>query len=342
MNTLKRTERVIQSALGAEKQSGSISRFDAAWGQHLKKRIAYWLTVGPFLFFLFAIIPIIILLSIETDFGFALAMMLWGGLGMITAVIGIAESIMYYRGKSVRAFLERIVYWVFAAFLVLMSPYIWGFMLIPASGGDLIAETNGGVPLIAAFTVVFVFILAVVIPYSTAYASRNYLKWKYSQIIADGKRFNFDVRFADILLKHLVWFLLGVVTLGIHTAVFLPVRRRQFIAKNLFFEGEGKADSCFNGTVFEFLLLRIVSLPLRMILRGEIAESVLQNYIWRNTVVSGQRLKFCGSWNSILAARVYWLALTIITGGWWLLLAHRTAKARFIVENIKIDARGNN
>jgi len=86
------------------------------------------------------------------------------------------------------------------------------------------------------------------------WASMWYLRWIYSKSIINGKRLEFRGTGMKFFKKWIIWFLLSIITLGIYAIFFLPRRFQEFLASNLYFEGEDSAFD-YNGGIIESILI---------------------------------------------------------------------------------------
>ncbi|MCL2805072.1 MAG: YjgN family protein [Treponema sp.] len=86
------------------------------------------------------------------------------------------------------------------------------------------------------------------------WASMWYLRWIYSKSVINGKRLEFRATGMSFFKKWIIWFLLTLVTLGIYGIFFVPRRFQEFLAANLFIEGETESFT-YNGGVIESIIV---------------------------------------------------------------------------------------
>jgi len=161
----------------------------------------------------------------------------------------------------------------------------------------------------------------------------RFLKWKYSKTIISGKRMNFEAKVSELYVKWIIWILLGTITFGIHTLLFLPVRYQQWHTSKLTLEGE-TGVSQFTGGVIEFFFTRmaawVVSIFFFPIGLG-IRQSMLTNFIYANRTVSGKEFKLHATGMGFMGMWAFWALLSVLSFGIWTFLALERAQWNFIV-----------
>jgi len=86
------------------------------------------------------------------------------------------------------------------------------------------------------------------------WASMWYLRWLYSKSVINGRRLEFRATGMSFFKKAIIWVLLSIVTFGIYAIFFLPKRSQEFLAANLYFEGEEKPFQYTGGMVESILI----------------------------------------------------------------------------------------
>jgi len=163
----------------------------------------------------------------------------------------------------------------------------------------------------------------------------KYLKWIYSHTKINGKTITFNATGGQLFVKFIIWGLLSVVTFGIYLAFFYLRGFCKFIVENTQFEGEN-GESEFLGGKIEWLLIMLAYCNIIVLI---FAPTLMLNYIFGNSVISGKKLSFHLSGMGFWAQNVYWTVMGIITLGFYFILGapfYRSA-IEFVVENISVE-----
>jgi uncharacterized membrane protein YjgN (DUF898 family) len=162
----------------------------------------------------------------------------------------------------------------------------------------------------------------------------KFMRWVYSHTKINGKTICFNATGGQLFVKFLIWGLLSVVTLGIYLIFFYLRGVCKFIVENTQFEGEtGKSE--FQGGKIEWLLVLLAfGNPIVWIF----APTLMLNYIFGNSVISGKKLSFHLSGMGFWAQNVYWTVMGIITLGFYFFLGAPFYRSciEFVVENISV------
>jgi uncharacterized membrane protein YjgN (DUF898 family) len=171
--------------------------------------------------------------------------------------------------------------------------------------------------------------------FAGAWATTEMRKWVYERTFIEGKQMKYVGQASEFWIKRLIWTLLGIVTCGVYSMLFRPVREEQYFAENLRFVGEEGVPGKFHGGWIDFFLIRVAYYVMTFSVIGYPgAESLLYSFVYANREVGGRKFVFHGSWKSVLARNVFWMLLGMLTVGWWYILAMPAAEHRWITENI--------
>jgi len=163
----------------------------------------------------------------------------------------------------------------------------------------------------------------------------KFMKWVYSHTKINGKTITFNATGGQLFVKFIIWGLLSVVTIGIYLIFFYLRGFCKFVVENTQFEGEnGKSE--FMGGKIEWLL---VLLAFGNFIVWIFAPTLMLNYIFGNSVISGKKLSFHLGGMGFWAQTVYWSVMGIITLGFYFLLGAPFYRSciEMVVENLSVE-----
>jgi hypothetical protein len=170
--------------------------------------------------------------------------------------------------------------------------------------------------------------------FSLAWADTQRRKWIYAKTYIGGDVLGYTGESVELWVKRIIWMLLSVVTFGIYYFLVKPIREQKFLSEHLHFNGVNSGNaSAFNGKIIDFFLIRVTAFVMFFTIIGiPFALSMLESYNVTNRVIDGNKLVFHGAWNAIFARTIFFAVLTVMTSGWWLLLAGDKAMHTFETE----------
>jgi len=145
------------------------------------------------------------------------------------------------------------------------------------------------------------------------WASMWYLRWVYSKSVINGKRLEFRATGSSYFLKCLIWFLFSIITLGIYAIFIVPKRFQEFLAENLYFEGEDTSFE-YNGGIIESMIIYYTILYLCLYFAPLLLFAVYPTYTHKGRKAvykagAGTTLVRIVSWSFMLWIPFYFLAL---------------------------------
>ena len=164
------------------------------------------------------------------------------------------------------------------------------------------------------------------------------LRWKYRNTFINGKRLEFRGRAISLFGKYIVWVLLGIITLGIHTVFFLPVRYKQWVISNVFVDGDNIQGS-FEPGIGHYFGQRLLRWFITVITFGIgywYAAMKFERFVWSETVISNRRLESTVTGMGYLGKSIVWFLLTIVTIGIYGIWVPIKRK-RFFIENVRLQ-----
>jgi len=178
-----------------------------------------------------------------------------------------------------------------------------------------------------AFIAVFVSIITCLL--GSWWAFMWYLRWFYSKSTINGKKLEFRGTGKAYFKKSIIWLLLSIVTVGIYGIFFFPKRFQEFIASNLYFEGEndpfeykGEKIESTVSVILAFICLYIAP---ALLLAVHPAYSV-----------KGKNIAFKANAGTILIRLFYWYFMCVFTFGLYA-LALPVSINKFVLENTTIE-----
>jgi hypothetical protein len=164
-----------------------------------------------------------------------------------------------------------------------------------------------------------------------------FIKWQYGKTVIGGKRLSYTGTAMSFFVQTIIWYILIVITFSIYL-IWLPVKKRQYFTKNTHFVHED-GSSRFDGRVLDYFLIRVGTFVLSMLTFGAAgawSKSIKQSFIYENTVYDGKQLAFTAAGNAFFAMKIVWRTFSIVTFGFYSLLAKPCAYTRFTAENLAI------
>ncbi|MCL2191255.1 MAG: YjgN family protein [Treponema sp.] len=160
------------------------------------------------------------------------------------------------------------------------------------------------------------------------WASMWYLRWIYSKSVINGRRLEFRATGKSFFKKGIVWLLLSVVTLGIYAIFFLPKRCQEFLASNLYLEGE-ESPFEYNGGVIESILVFFTIFGLCLIFAPLLLFAVYPAYSLKS-----RKVAFKAGASATLIKIICWLVMLWIP---FYFLALPTSVSKFVLMNVTLE-----
>jgi uncharacterized membrane protein YjgN (DUF898 family) len=127
-----------------------------------------------------------------------------------------------------------------------------------------------------------------------------YLRWIYSKSVINGKRLEFRATGMQFFTKAILWLLFSILTLGIYAVIFLPRRFQEFLAANLYFEGEDKPFD-YNGGILESLIVFYTILGTCLLIAPPLLFAIYPAY-----TINGRKIAFKAGAGTTLIRLIYW------------------------------------
>jgi len=162
------------------------------------------------------------------------------------------------------------------------------------------------------------------------WASMWYLRWIYSKSIINGKRLEFRATGMSFFKKWIIWFLLSIVTLGIYAIFFRPKRFQEFIATNLYFEGDETPFEYTGGYIESIITYFTVSI-LCLCVAPTLLFAVYPAYLYK-----GRKVAFKAGAGVILIRIIYWWIICLATFGIYY-LALPCSINKFVLSNTTLE-----
>ena len=160
------------------------------------------------------------------------------------------------------------------------------------------------------------------------WASMMYLRWIFSKSVINGKRLEFRSTGFMFFKKWIVWFLLSIVTLGIYAIFFLPRRFQEFLAENLYFEGEDTPFQ-YNGGVIESILVYYTILGMCLVFSPVLLFAVYSAYL-----NNGKKIVFKAGTSTVLIKIICWCVMLWIP---FYFLALPCSVCKFVLNNSTLE-----
>jgi uncharacterized membrane protein YjgN (DUF898 family) len=160
------------------------------------------------------------------------------------------------------------------------------------------------------------------------WASMWYLRWIYSKSVINGKRLEFRATGMAFFKKWIIWFLLSIVTLGIYLIFFLPKRFQEFLAANLYFEGENEPFNYNGGTIESILVFFTILLPCLLY------TPLLLFAVYPTYSIKGSKVAFKAGAGVTLVRIIYWAVMLWIP---FYFLALPCSVNKFVLSNVTLE-----
>ena len=174
------------------------------------------------------------------------------------------------------------------------------------------AFANLGISLLTILATVFS--LGIAYPFMMCWK----LRWEVNHTIVDGQKLTFDGKGIQLFGKYIIWWLLSIVTFGIYFLIWMPLNVTRWQAKHTHFEGTTNMQSKFNGNVWAYFGLRLLTRLVKSVTLGIgsfWAHCFLQRWVTKHTSYDGYRLKFDGTGWQFFGKCIVWVLLTVVTLG---------------------------
>ena len=173
-----------------------------------------------------------------------------------------------------------------------------------------------------------------------AWMNTWFRRWVYSRTKMSGKQMAYAGTTVELWVKRIIWTLLSIVTFGIYHFFFRAVREEKYLCERLSFTGESDTSK-FHGRVLEYFVMKVARFFMYFSVIGiPGATSLKYTYRYANWEISGKKIVFHGTWNSVLSRNILWAVLTMLSFFLWAIFAKGNARQRWISENTTIaDAK---
>lgn len=190
-------------------------------------------------------------------------------------------------------------------------------MPVPTANSNSKSEFTGGLFSQIWLNFVNSLIIIFTLGFCTPWAIRREYTWLYEHQVIDGKKLVFEGKAASLFGQWVKWMLLSIVTCGIY-ALFVPVKKMEWITKNTHVSGVNGGQSQFDGKVGSYLGMRIVNALIIVFTLGICTPWAIvreQRWMSEHQTFDGQRLLFDGTAAGLFGQWIKWLLLSLITVG---------------------------
>jgi uncharacterized membrane protein YjgN (DUF898 family) len=160
------------------------------------------------------------------------------------------------------------------------------------------------------------------------WASMWYLRWFYSKSVINGKRLEFRATGMLFFKKAIIWILLSLVTVGIYAIFFVPKRFQEFLAANLYLEGENDPFNYNGGTLESILVFFTILIPCLL------AAPLLLFAVYPAYSINGRKAAFKAGAGVTLVRIIYWLFALWIP---FYFLALPCSVNKFVLSNVTLE-----